>query len=259
MNDLSDLVGAFLQSSMSTKGQQRMGNALDTLQREGIGALGQSESASGGDLLGGLMDMVQGGMRSAAESPAKAGGIGAMLGAVLGGGGSSVKGALGGGALAMLAGVAMKALTSSGEASRDAKAFSGGSVPVGLKPPATQAERDKLQNTASLVLKGMMNAAKADRRIDQQEMERIVGKLEDSGIDEQTRKWVSEEIHKPLDLDAFVREIPDRETAAQVYAASLLAIEVDTRAEQDYLQELAERTGLAKPVVKEIDKTMGFA
>lgn len=72
------------------------------------------------------------------------------------------------------------------------------------------------------------------------------------------RQWISDEIQRPLDLDAFAGEIPDRETAAQVYAASMLAIEVDSEAERDYLQKLAERTGLASPVVREIDRAMGL-
>jgi uncharacterized membrane protein YebE (DUF533 family) len=259
VSNLNDLVGAFLQGSMSSKSQQRMGSALDSLQREGIGGASQPGGASGGDLLGGLMEMVRGQMRGAAASPARAGGIGAVLGAVLGGGGDSVKGALGGGALAMLAGVAMKALMNSGEVSQGAHAFSGGSMPVGLKAPETREEKQRLEDTAGLVVKAMVNAAKADNRIDQEEMERIVGKLKDSGIDEKTRRWLTDEMHKPLDLDAFVKQIPDREAAAEVYAASLLAIEVDTQAERDYLQALAERTGLGAPVAKEIDRTMGLA
>jgi len=236
-----------------------MGSALESLQRDGIVGVGQSGGGPGGDLLGGLMDMVQGGMRSAAASPAKAGGIGAVLGAVLGGGGDSVKGALGGGALAMLAGVAMKALMNNGGAGQGAGAFSGGSMPVGLKPPESREEEERLEMTAALVIKAMVNAAKADNRIDEKEMERIIGKLKDSGMDEDTRRWITAEMHEPLDLDAFVAQIPDREAAAQVYAASLLAIEVDTRAERDYLQALSDRTGLGAPAATQIERTMGEA
>jgi len=46
--------------------------------------------------------------------------------------------------------------------------------------------------------------------------------------------------------------------AAQIYAASMLAIEVDTAAEQKYMQNLALGLGLDAQVVAYIDRTMGI-
>ena len=65
------------------------------------------------------------------------------------------------------------------------------------------------------------------------------------------------ELRQPLDLDAFVAQIPNQEAAAQVYAASLLAIEVDTPQEQAYLADLAKKTGLDAAVVANIQQTLG--
>ena len=45
--------------------------------------------------------------------------------------------------------------------------------------------------------------------------------------------------------------------AAQVYAASLLAIEVDTDAERAYLAKLAQKTGLHPMVAQQIQQSMG--
>jgi uncharacterized membrane protein YebE (DUF533 family) len=42
-----------------------------------------------------------------------------------------------------------------------------------------------------------------------------------------------------------------------VYAASLLAIEVDTQAERDYLQRLADGLGLDSGVVQRLHTTLG--
>jgi uncharacterized membrane protein YebE (DUF533 family) len=254
MPNFGDLIGAFLQSGASPSGQSRMGSAVENLQQQGLG-----DSAGAGGLLDGILGAVKGGLSTAAENPAAAGGIGAVLGSLMGGGGDSVKGALGGGALAMLAGVAMKALTSGGQA-EGAGAFSGGAMPVGLKAaPETPDEEQALEQTAGLVVKGMINAAKSDGEIGPKEMERIVGKLKESGMDEGTQHWVMMEMSKPLDLNAFVAEIPGPEAAAQVYAASLLAIEVDTDAERQYLQQLAQASGLNPTVVQYINKTMGVA
>jgi uncharacterized membrane protein YebE (DUF533 family) len=258
MANFGDLIGAFMQNAMAPSGQGRMGNVLDGLQQGGSGGMA---SGAGGDLLGGIPEAVQGGLSNAAQHPAQAGGIGAVLGSLLGGGGGSVRGAIGGGALAMLASVAMKALMGAGQEGQagGAPQWSGGSMRLGLKAPETPAEHQALASTAQLVLKGMINAAKADGRIDPQEVQRIVGKIKESGIDQSGQQWVMSEMQRPLDLDAFAAEIPNQEVAAQIYAASLLAIELDTDAERSYLQQLAQRTGLHQAVVAYIHQTMGVS
>jgi uncharacterized membrane protein YebE (DUF533 family) len=204
---------------------------------------------------------VQGGLSGASHKPAAAGGIGAVLGSLFGGGGDSMKGALGGGALAMLASVAMKAITNSGgRAQQDATSgWSGGSLPLGLKAPETQDEERALQKTAELVIRGMINAAKSDGQISHGEAQRIVGKLRESGLDEEAQQWVDAELQKPLDVAGFAAEIPNPEVAAQVYAASLLAIEVDTAAEAEYLRQLAHQTNLEQGVVQHIHQTLGVS
>lgn len=261
MANYADLIGAFLQNAAAPSGQSRMGRAVEDLQRGGGapgtpgGGLADLLGGSGGGVIGGLLQGVQRGLADAARNPAKAGGLGALAGALLGGGGDSIKGAVGGGALAMLAGVAVKALLQGGQGR--AGAFSGGSLPLGLKAPETPVEQETLERNAQLILRGMISAAKADGQVDQQEMQRIVGRLKDAGMDAEAQAWVLAELGRPLDLDALVADIPSPEVAAEVYAASLLAVEVDTPAERDYLARLAQRSGLQPTVVQVIHQSMG--
>lgn len=220
-------------------------------------AHGTAQGGGGiGDLLGQVLGAAQSGLASAAQNPGQAGGIGAILGGLLGGGGSSVKGTLGGGALAMLASIAFKALQGAGQGGAGTAA-PGSNVP-GLMAPETPEQHQAVEATAQLVLKGMINAAKADGQIDPNEIQRIVGKLQEVGMDEQTKAWVMTEMSQPLNLDAFAAEIPSQEVAAQVYAASLLAIEVNTDAERSYLAQLAEKTGLHPMVAQHIQQSMGM-
>jgi hypothetical protein len=97
------------------------------------------------------------------------GGLGALAGALLGRGGKSLGGALGGGVMALLGAMAFKALQGSGQ--------SAGRVPLGLMEPQSEGEREELENRSELVLKAMINAAKADGKIDEGEAHRIVGKV----------------------------------------------------------------------------------
>ena len=86
----------------------------------------------------------------------------------------------------------------------------------------------------------MINAAKADGQIDQGEMQRIVGKLEDAGMSAEDQRYVLTEMKNPMNTQTLIAAANGRPTlAAQIYAASLLAIEVDTPAEKSYLDQLA--------------------
>lgn len=278
MANFGDLVGAFMQSTMAPSGGNRVGSALEQLQRSAFGGMGGGGATGSGPggLLGGILDAVQGGLSNAAQSPGQAGGLGALVGSLLGGG----KGAMQGGMLAVLASVAMKALSGAGQDAEGHTAgqaggfgrfpgalgaalpgnngpWSGGDAPIGMRAPQNPAEQEALESTAQLVLKGMINAAKSDGQISPDEMQRIVGKLQESGADQGMQQWVLQQMEQPLNVQAFASEIPNQEVAAQVYAASLLAVEVDTDAERQYLQQFAQLTGLHPLVVGQIHQTLG--
>jgi uncharacterized membrane protein YebE (DUF533 family) len=278
MANFGDLVGAFMQNAMAPSGSNRVGSALEQLQRSAFGGMGGGGATGSGPggLLGGILDVVQGGLSNAAQSPGQAGGLGALVGSLLGGG----KGAMQGGMLAVLASVAMKALSGAGQDAEGHTAgqaggfgrfpgalgaalpgnhgpWSGGDAPIGMRAPQNPAEQEALESTAQLVLKGMINAAKSDGQISPDEMQRIVGKLQESGADQGMQQWVLQQMEQPLNVQAFASEIPNQEVAAQVYAASLLAVEVDTDAERQYLKQFAQLTGLHPLVVGQIHQTLG--
>lgn len=267
MANFGDLLGSFIQSNMTQSGSGRMGNALQDLQANLGRMVGGQSGGTGGDMFGRLLEMAKGTLGNASQNPMQAGGLGAVLGSVLGGGGKSVKGAMTGGALAMLAGIAYKAFTESGQAAGTPGAgtpgspahASGGELPLGLRAPQTAAEEQAMENTAQLVIKGMINVAKSDGQVSVDEIQRIVGKIEAAGMGADAQEWLMTELRQPLNLDAFVAEIPSPEVAAEVYAASLLAVEVDTAQEKDYLRHFAEKAGLHPLVVQHIHQSMGVA
>ena len=60
-----------------------------------------------------------------------------------------------------------------------------------------------------------------------------------------------------MDLEGLIRRVPSEELAVQLYAASLLAIEVDTEAELQYLRRLAHGLGLEASVVPRVHQCLG--
>jgi len=174
----------------------------------------------------------------------------------LGGGGGAAKGAIGGGVMALLGSLAMSAVKN---LNRPVDVNDTKSMPLGLREPQDDSEEEALQNNAKLVLRAMINAAKSDGQIGQAEMQRITEKLQEAGADQEARNFVLEEMGKPLDLDGIIRDVRDQEVGAQVYAASLLSIEVDTAAEQDYLRRLAAGLQLDPEAVARIHQILGVS
>jgi hypothetical protein len=192
MANFVDLLGSLMQNNLPQASDQRIGNALQGLQTHfGRMAGGQ---AGGGDLLGGLMGIARGVADNLSRSPAQAGGLGALLRSVLGGGTSSAKGAMAGGTLAMLAGIAFKALTEAGQS--PAAGLSGDELPLGLRAPQTPAERQALESTAQLVVRGMINIAKSDGSVSVEEVQRIIGKIQTAGMDADAQEWLMAELRR---------------------------------------------------------------
>lgn len=259
MRGLGDLVGVLMQGGMGNSGMGRLEHAMGN---GGIGdVLGQmlggtaGTGSGGGGLLGNVLGGVLGGSRGASGGM---GGLGELAGALFGGASGSRASSMGGGAMAMLAGLALQALMKRGGA--QSNAFAGEAMPLGLRAPQSAEEEEALETEAALMLRAMIGAAQADGRIDESEMQRIAGKLgEGGGADQAARDFVMDLMRSPPDFDALVADIADRQTAAQAYAASLFAIEVDTQAERDYLQRLARATGLDEEVTGEIRRSLGMA
>jgi uncharacterized membrane protein YebE (DUF533 family) len=222
--------------------------------------LGQGGTSGLGGLADAARDMLGGAGRTAQRNPLAVGGLAALAGAILGGRTSVPGGALGGGALAVLASLALSSLGGDrqGEASpsqEDAAA----DAPLGLREPQTPAEEQELQDKATLILQAMINAAKADGSIDQGEIERITGRLESEGAAPEAREFIGQEMLKPMDMDRLIRKVQTPQAAVEVYAASLLAIELDTPAERDYLHRLAAGLGLAPTTVQRVHDALGVA
>ncbi len=106
------------------------------------------------------------------------------------------------------------------------------------------------------LVRAMIAAAKADGRIDDTERTRILAQISEQELSAEEKAFLLDEFAQPLDIDSIVALGVSTEVSIELYAASLLAIEVDTPAEQAYLQMLAARLGLDKALVSELHSTI---
>ncbi|MCC0021214.1 MAG: tellurite resistance TerB family protein [Nitratireductor sp.] len=102
------------------------------------------------------------------------------------------------------------------------------------------------QDRALAFLTAMIAAAKADGEIDKDEQQRIFGKVSELVQDREARAFLMDEMMAPLDIDRIVALAKSPEQAVELYTASAMAIEIDTPAEREYLNVLADRLGLEK-------------
>jgi uncharacterized membrane protein YebE (DUF533 family) len=91
---------------------------------------------------------------------------------------------------------------------------------------------------AFLLIRAMIAAANADEIIDEDERNRILGKLETMDLSDQEPFFIVEELLSPAEMESIVTKVKLLEMAKQVYTVSLLAIEVDTDAERTYMNTL---------------------
>ena len=283
---IEDLLGSIVQSGMSKSSTDRMRNSagggglLDSLAGMLGGGSGQtSQGSQGGGILGSLGDLLGGG--SSQTSPMSQGsqgggllggvlgnilneagkavggnknlalgGLGALVGAIFGKK-KGLGGALSGGLMALLGAMAFQALK--GKLGGQAK------VPLGLAAPQNRGEKKELQRNSELVLKAMINAAKADNKLDEGEVQRILGQAKETGVNKKSLAYLMDEMKKPMETESLIAAAQgQQELAAQLYAASLLAIEVDTPAEKKYLEDLAKGLGLDADVTRSIKQAVGM-
>lgn len=285
---LGNILGQILQQGMSGSGRSRLEQSMGSSGLGGIPGLGNvlgsvlgGGSQGGGGLGDVLGQVLGGGGASRGGSGGSLGGLGDLLGGVLGGGSTGSRSGglgdiLGGGArssadsaapaggatrsnplnnagVAILATIAMAALKNWTTTRNASMRLTG--------EEATRASADVAAMTTPaierLVLSAMIAAAKADGMVDEAEIQRIVGKIDGDGVSAEEKAFLLAELRKPLDLQALVAAVPNEAVAAQVYGASLLAIDIDSQAEVDYLRQLAAALRLDAGTVSRLHQLTG--
>lgn len=273
-----DILGSLMKANMGASSgrlESTFGNNSFGAPAGGPGAVpGGGSSGAIFDVLGKLAGSMLGGGTSAPAPGTGGGGLSSAdilssLGKmVLGGSNNTGMGSAGAGANSVFGALAAQALvlakgmmtgTQSVGGSQSIDIDDATAVIAGLRKPVNAREEQQVRDVATLTVRAMINAAKADGRIDKQETERLVGKLQEDGISDEEQRFVMEEMRKPMDTDAIVQAVPNEQVAAQIYTASLMAINVDTDAEKRYMQELASKLGLSRQVMAYLHQAVGTA
>ncbi len=120
----------------------------------------------------------------------------------------------------------------------------------------TTAATDSMEENAKLMIRAMIQAAKADGEIDAEERAKIMEHLGD--IDPDERAFIEAQLDAPVDAMALASDT-SQQMAAQVYAAAIMTIRVDSLKEADYLNTLANGLGLSDATRERVHSAMGIS
>jgi uncharacterized membrane protein YebE (DUF533 family) len=149
----------------------------------------------------------------------------------------------------------LSSLPAGGVAAAGATAAAGAGVGALFDQFNDAADSGQSEADAALILRAMIQAAKADGHIDEQEKAAILDVVGDDATEEDIA-FLKAELSAPLDPEGLAADTPDGQKLA-LYSASLMAIRVDTDEEAQYLDRLARALGLDEPTVNALHVQMG--
>jgi uncharacterized membrane protein YebE (DUF533 family) len=177
--------------------------------------------------------------------------FGPILGSLLGAfGGRALGGMIGGNTGRMIGSLAGSMLGSRGGSSMGGGGLGGmlgGLLGGKTQQPDTRNQTEFVatevdEDHAALLISAMCSAAKSDGKVDQAELDAIMSRLGSVGADEEA--FVRQELSGSVDLASLVARVP-KGLETEVYAVSVLAIDMQSGLEAQYLSDLASSMGLS--------------
>lgn len=111
-----------------------------------------------------------------------------------------------------------------------------------------------LNQKSELIVQAMISAAKADGQIDQSEQDRIVRQMGELTQDDV--EYLRREFARPLNLHEFVWSVP-LGAEQEIYAVSMMTLNLDSRAEINYLKDLAHGLRMSPQLCAQIHQRFG--
>ena len=149
------------------------------------------------------------------------------------------------GSLAAIGGVAYKAY-------QNWQSQSGNTDDAGT--PVAELSGNSADSRSMTLLKAMISAAKADGHIDDQEQAKISEQIGQMGFKADDLAAIKAELEKPVDLAELVKAVDSPATAAEVYLASMLVLDLQNQQERTYLQQLARELKLSDDLVAQLEQ-----
>lgn len=156
------------------------------------------------------------------------------------------------GALAMIGGLAYKALQNY-QAGKPL--ITGATTPIA--PPAGSGfEPAAVTNDAAIhYIQAMIAAAAADGRIDSQEHETLISSLTQAGAGSDAEAFIAKELNSPRSVQELAASVNSPQEAIQLYTAARIAVADNSPAEKQFLASLAAALNIDPKLAAHVDAT----
>jgi len=114
-----------------------------------------------------------------------------------------------------------------------------------VTPPANGLDNGAL---AIRMIQVMAAAAHADGIMDADEQRAVLEKLRGADLSQEEKMFLLNELHRPKSMDELVAGINDPAVAKTMYMLAVAAIEIDTEAEREWLNALAQRLDISPDI-----------
>lgn len=156
------------------------------------------------------------------------------------------------GALAMIGGLAYKALQNY-QAGKPL--ITGATTPV-ARPAGSGFEPAAVTNDAAVhYIRAMIAAAAADGRIDANEHETLVASLTQAGAGSDAEAFIAKELNRPRSVQELAASVASPQEAIQLYTAARIAVADKSPAEQQFLASLAAALNIDPKLAAHVDAT----
>lgn len=110
---------------------------------------------------------------------------------------------------------------------------------------------------AMKLIRAMIAAAKADGSMDSTELKTVIDTVEASDLTPADKSDILRALNEDIGVDTVAAMANSPEVAAELYGASITAIDIDTPAEQAYLAMLAAKLNLSREMVAALHEAAG--
>lgn len=103
------------------------------------------------------------------------------------------------------------------------------------------------------LMQAMISAARADGHVDDDEMNLITQQIHNLGLEQDVSQFLLAEMRKPVDVNRIAALADTRESAAEIYIASAMVVDIDDAQERTYLDNLGKALGLDAGLVEQLE------
>ena len=109
------------------------------------------------------------------------------------------------------------------------------------------------QKRSEALMQAMITAARADGHVDDDEMTLITQQINNLGLEQDVTRFLLSEMSKPVDVARIAALADSPESAAELYIASAMVVDMDDAVERSYLDKLAAAMNLDAQLVAQLE------